>query len=71
MAGNVNNESGTWVTLTSREAEVLSWLMRGVANKDIAERLGCSVKTVEFHVSNLLRKHRASSRLELVAALYR
>jgi DNA-binding CsgD family transcriptional regulator len=53
--------------LTARECEVLELLSQGRANKDIAEALDCSVRTVEFHISNLLRKVGASSRLELVA----
>lgn len=55
------------VELTAREQEVLGLLREGLANKDIADALGCSVRTVEFHVTNLLRKVGASSRLELVA----
>jgi DNA-binding CsgD family transcriptional regulator len=53
--------------LTAREQEVLGLLREGLANKEIADTLGCAVRTVEFHVSNLLRKVGASSRLELVA----
>lgn len=58
--------SGTWPRLTQREADVLGLLMGGASNKDIAAKLGCSAKTVEFHMSNLLRKHHVASRLELV-----
>lgn len=54
------------LNLTVRELQVLDLLRRGYANKQIASELGCSLKTIEFHVSNLLRKRRASSRLELV-----
>lgn len=53
--------------ITAREQEVLGLLREGLANKEIADALGCSVRTVEFHISNLLRKAGASSRLELVA----
>ncbi|HXK17488.1 MAG TPA: helix-turn-helix transcriptional regulator, partial [Polyangiaceae bacterium] len=59
-------ESGPEVELTAREQEVLGLLRDGRANKEIADTLGCSVRTVEFHVTNLLRKVGASSRLELV-----
>jgi len=52
--------------VTPREREVLELLARGRANKEIASSLSCSVRTVEFHISNLLRKVGASSRLELV-----
>jgi DNA-binding CsgD family transcriptional regulator len=55
------------IELTPREQEVLGLLSEGRANKEIADALGCSVRTVEFHISNLLRKVGASSRLELIA----
>ncbi|CAN5528100.1 hypothetical protein BH24CHL9_BH24CHL9_00090 [soil metagenome] len=42
--------------LTSREVEVLSLLAVGLRNADIAERLVVSVKTVDHHVSAVLRK---------------
>ena len=54
------------VALTPRERQVLELLAHGQANKEIAEALSCTVRTVEFHISNLLRKVGASSRLELV-----
>ncbi len=52
--------------ITPRERAVLDTLAEGACNKSIAAGLGCSVRTVEFHLSNLLRKTGASSRLELV-----
>ncbi len=42
--------------ITSREREVLAQIGRGLANKQIARDLGLSVKTVEKHRSNLMRK---------------
>ncbi len=42
--------------LTPREREVLGAVARGLANKQIARELGISVKTVELHRSNLMRK---------------
>jgi DNA-binding NarL/FixJ family response regulator len=53
---------------TPREREVLHRLALGEANKQIAQALACSVKTVEFHMRNLLRKVGVSSRLELIVA---
>src|SRR5882672_11149903 len=55
------------VGLTAREQEVHGLLREGLANKAIADALGCSVRTVEFHITNLMRKVGVSSRLELVA----
>src|ERR1700722_5510821 len=51
--------------LTPREREVLRHIARGYMYKEIAQRLGISVKTVEAHVSAVLRKLQLSSRHEL------
>jgi DNA-binding CsgD family transcriptional regulator len=54
--------------LTGREADVLALLVQGLANKEIAGRLGVSPRTVEKHVESVLRKTGAKSRTELIAA---
>jgi len=51
--------------LTAREREVLRLIARGYRYKEIAASLHLSVKTVETHVSNVLRKLQLSSRHEL------
>lgn len=51
--------------LTPREREVLQHIARGYMYKEIAAQLGISVKTVEAHVSAVLRKLQLSSRHEL------
>jgi DNA-binding NarL/FixJ family response regulator len=51
--------------LTAREREVLRHIARGYMYKEIALRLGISAKTVEAHVSAVLRKLQLSSRHEL------
>lgn len=51
--------------LTPREREVLRLIARGYAYKQVARRLEISVKTVESHVSSVLRKLQLSSRHEL------
>jgi DNA-binding NarL/FixJ family response regulator len=51
--------------LTPREREVLRLLARGYAYKEIAAQLFISVKTVETHASNVLRKLQLSSRHQL------
>jgi len=51
--------------LTAREREVLQLIARGYRYKEIAARLHLSVKTVESHVSAVLRKLQLSSRHEL------
>jgi DNA-binding NarL/FixJ family response regulator len=51
--------------LTSREKEVLRLIARGYAYREVAKRLHVSVKTVETHVSAVLRKLQLSNRHEL------
>jgi NarL family two-component system response regulator LiaR len=53
--------------LTEREREVLSLLVKGMSNNDIADRLVVSRSTVKFHVSSILSKLGVSSRTEAVA----
>ena len=53
-------------TLTARENEVLQLIAQGLANKQIAGRLGISQHTVKFHVAALLSKLGATSRTEAV-----
>jgi DNA-binding NarL/FixJ family response regulator len=68
-----NNESGTQhvEALTNRERQLLQILARGVNNEAIANLLNISIKTVEFHVSNILRKLKMKSRTEVIAWLFR
>ncbi len=54
------------VSLTRREEEVLSGLMKSFSNKEIAATLNLSERTVKFHVSSLLSKFRVRGRMELV-----
>jgi DNA-binding NarL/FixJ family response regulator len=51
--------------LTPREREVLRLIARGYAYKEIARQLTLSVKTIETHVSSVLRKLQVSNRHEL------
>jgi DNA-binding NarL/FixJ family response regulator len=53
--------------LTPREVEVLGMLAEGLANKNIAVRLGISEHTVKTHVASILMKLDAFSRAEAVA----
>jgi DNA-binding NarL/FixJ family response regulator len=50
--------------LTEREVEVLRLVVEGLSNKEIAYRLEVAERTVQFHVSNILQKLNAASRVE-------
>ena len=63
-----------WLTpngcrLTRRERDVVQLLKDGRSNKEIAQALNTTERTVKFHVSNLLEKHGARSRLD-IAVMY-
>jgi len=54
------------IPLSPREGEVLKELLRNRVNKEIADRLSISVRTVKFHVSSLLAKFGVGSRWDLI-----
>jgi DNA-binding NarL/FixJ family response regulator len=51
--------------LTARELEIVSSVVQGDSNRNIADRLGISLQTVKHHLTNIFDKTGASSRLEL------
>ena len=53
-------------SLTGRETEVLNLLAKGMTNKEIADTLVITERTVKFHVSAILTKLGASNRTEAV-----
>ena len=55
-------------TLTPREHEVLNIVVNGETNKVIADELGISEKTVEFHRANIIQKLAARSLADLIRA---
>jgi two-component system response regulator DegU len=52
--------------LTGREAEVLRHIFRGLRNRDIAEAMGISPKTVEVHIHRILQKLGARNRSQAI-----
>lgn len=56
----------SYETLSEREREVLSWIAKGYSNKEIAENLIISVKTVETHKAHLMEKLGLRTRPDLV-----
>jgi DNA-binding CsgD family transcriptional regulator len=63
--GTRNNPAG----LTAREAEVLQLIAEGLSNAEIADRLVLSRRTVDHHVSAILRKLDVSTRARAVAKI--
>jgi DNA-binding NarL/FixJ family response regulator len=56
--------------LSKRETEVLNCLLENLANKEVADRLNISERTVKFHVSNLLSKFGVRRRADLILLCY-
>jgi len=54
------------VALTPREVEVLGFVARGLANKEIADKLGTASGTIKMHIQNILEKLDASDRTHAV-----
>jgi DNA-binding CsgD family transcriptional regulator len=52
--------------LRPREREVLELMVAGMRNREIAERLFITVRTVKYHVSHILRKFGVQSRAEVI-----
>jgi DNA-binding NarL/FixJ family response regulator len=57
--------------LTPRQTQALEGIVRGRSNKQIAEGLGTTVKTVELHVGLLLKKTGCDGRASLVSRFFR
>jgi DNA-binding NarL/FixJ family response regulator len=57
---------GSSAALSDRESEVLRLIASGYSNKEIAARLGLSVKTVEAHKANAMRKLDLRGRIDIV-----
>ncbi|MCR9251319.1 MAG: response regulator transcription factor [bacterium] len=67
-SGSPGSESGAQVEsiLTKRERQILSLIYNGVSNKDIAEQLGKSVRTIETHRFNIMKKLEVKNIAELL-----
>ncbi len=67
VAGEIATATDELDRLSAREQEVMRLIARGYAYKEVASELFISIKTVETHVSSVLRKLQLSSRHELTA----
>ncbi len=63
-------ERGQAWQVTLRQRDVLELLVRGLTNKEIANTLECSHRTIELHVHALLRKSGSERRTNLIAAFW-
>jgi DNA-binding NarL/FixJ family response regulator len=60
---------GTWSLLSSRQREVARDVARGLTNKEIAARLGVSVRTVDMHVAHVLARLDCRTRAQAAARI--
>jgi len=67
-AGRSGEEDEIVSGLTQRELEILHLIGEGLTNREVAERLYLSIRTIEWHRSNLSAKLGATRRSELIAA---
>lgn len=51
--------------LTPRELEILPYVVGGLSNKEIGERLGITTRTVSTHIGNMIRKTEVENRVQL------
>lgn len=56
--------------LTHREAEIAAHVIKGKANKKIADDLFVCEKTIKFHLTNIYRKLSVKSRAEMIAGWF-
>ncbi len=55
--------------LTSREAEVAKWLVNGLSNQEISEKMFVSIRTVKAHLTSIFKKTGCRNRLELATRM--
>lgn len=66
LSSKINHIEERYKQLTNREHEVMDLVVDGHQNKDIAQTLNISIKTVEVHRSNVMEKMKANSIVDLV-----
>lgn len=68
---DIDARPGAGPVLTAREAEVMAWVARGKTNRDVAEILGMSPRTVNKHLEHIYEKLGVETRTAAVAAAQR
>jgi DNA-binding NarL/FixJ family response regulator len=66
LEGYLESARGTASRITAREREIVQLLAEGKSNKEVAEKLGISVKTAETHRAAIMRKLELTSLADLV-----
>ena len=66
---NKESSSSELIHLTKREKEISEFVARGFTNNEISSALEISIKTVEFHLSSVIRKTETSNRTEAIGFL--
>ncbi len=61
-----NSKVQTSANLSDREVEIVTLIADGLTNEDIANKLDISKRTVDNHISNILRKTDTDNRVSLV-----
>jgi DNA-binding NarL/FixJ family response regulator len=64
MFHHPTTSTGEEENLSKRETEILEWLAQGLANKEIADRLGLSIETVRVHLKRIYNKLHVHSRTQ-------
>ncbi|MDJ0635660.1 MAG: LuxR C-terminal-related transcriptional regulator [Xenococcaceae cyanobacterium MO_188.B29] len=64
------NQSPTDISLSHREQEVVELLARGLRDREIAQKLYISDRTVKFHINNVLNKLNARTRIQAIYRAY-
>lgn len=65
-AGQAADSAAAFPELTEREREVLTLIAQGVSNKEIAEKLVISMKTVSNHITNIFSKLQVADRAQAI-----
>jgi DNA-binding CsgD family transcriptional regulator len=66
LAGGRPGNGHDEIVLTGRELEILKWVKDGKSNSEISEIMNLSIKTIEYHVGNILKKLGATNRTTAV-----
>ena len=66
---NEKKEPALLKDLSSREAEVAKWLINGLSNREISEKMFISTRTVKAHLTSVFKKTGCRDRLELATRM--